>query len=145
MSKSKSRKTVGEQVELSPRRGSATVDLTRFVNKVADRFESDSHRSRRVTTVARRALVQKMKPHMFQLEADLSSGKMTTRKLAGILREVLEEASKLSTGIWGRQMRVGRNPSTGEAVSLRAVRSQVIGSNLVLVTMRSTCRYLGWC
>jgi nucleoid DNA-binding protein len=78
-----------------------------------------------------------MRPHELELRADLASGKMSRKQLAGIMLGVLRAAKPVR-----RVARMGRNPATGSAVELHQTRIDERG---VKASMKWKCRYLGWC
>jgi hypothetical protein len=112
-------------------------DLESFVDEVADRYEKSKRGTVQVSSAARHELVRRMRPHERELRNDLASGKMSPKELGRIMAEVLIAAKQVK-----RVARMGRNPSTGSAVTVSRSRIDRQG---VLMAMKWKCRYLGWC
>jgi hypothetical protein len=120
----------------------SVIDINKFVNQVADRFERSRHGTVRISLAARRELVNNMEPHEKQLRIDLASGKMTTDELMKILRKVLSAAVK-------RPWKPERSRFKEKAARYKHLemgfQSYRIDRRGIQMAMRRTCRYLGWC
>ena len=120
------------------RKSAGTFDLSTFVQEAVDRFEKSTRGRVRISGAARSELVRRMQPHLSELLSRLESGKLTTKELDGVLREVLVAASTVQ-----RKARMGRNPATGEPVKIRSVAN--VNRARVIAAMKWKCRLLGWC
>jgi hypothetical protein len=120
----------------------SVIDINKFVDQVADRFERTRHGTVRVSPAARRELVNNMEPHEKQLRKDLASGEMTTEELMKILHKVLSAAVK-------RPSKPERGRFKEKTAKYKYIGMEFPGYRIdrrgIQMAMRRTCRYLGWC
>lgn len=120
----------------------SVIDINKFVDEVADRFERLSQGTVRVSPAARRELINSMEPHEKQLRLDLASGNMTTEELTKILRKVLSAAVKRPWRSKGSRFKEGMARYRHLETKFQSHRVDRRG---IQMAMRRTCRYLGWC
>jgi hypothetical protein len=121
-----------------------SFDLDRFVNDVSDGFQINKRRGVRVSPGARAELVNSMRPHEPKLRTDLLAGKMTRKKLAGILTGVLEAAYAMQRHLY-RPKSFALRKRAYKYKSAGALGTPSVDRYRVRSAMKWKCRYLGWC